>query len=93
MQNFSITQWLSKLQAKSFCECLYIAGQSNYSVIIAVCENMWSGMMNEGPSKYYKSQNKNKGVFLVFSKIIFKPGFFKKNSFWMVMLNLLFKSF
>lgn len=64
MQNFSITQWFSKLQTKIFCECFYIPVQSNYGVIITGCENVWSGMMNEGPIKYYKSQNKTKRSFL-----------------------------
>lgn len=67
------------MQAKFFCECLYIPGQSNYGFIIAEWENIWSGMMSEGPTKYYKSQNKKKGVFLLFTKIIIKPGFFKNN--------------
>lgn len=47
-----------KVASKVFCACLYIPGQSNYGVIIAGHENIWSGMMNEGPTKFYKSQTK-----------------------------------
>lgn len=49
-QHYSV---VIKVASKVFCQCLYILGHD----VIPEWENMWSGVMNEGPTKYYKSQH------------------------------------
>jgi len=58
MQNFSIIQWLSKLQARFFVNvCTFKGGQT--VVLVPLSLKTWSEMVNGGITKYYKSQRGN----------------------------------